>query len=207
MAPTPLTFSLFTWGAVVASSSPPSAASLSIPPSFASIENSRAMLAAKRRKAGKEELYSAKISEQHQFADQAALAERALADYVVRGGAKAFLYYFSYLDTEGYNSEPSTLGLKLGADHGGELPYVFGLLNRWKSPVPESDLKLQNVVMSYWTNFVKTLNPNGRGLPVWKSFGDSRDAAMVLDQSVGMRAHPRAAQLDLLRAHPAGRAY
>jgi para-nitrobenzyl esterase len=145
---------------------------------------------------------SAKVSQQHQFADQAALAERALADDVVRGGANAFLYYFSYLDTGGYNSEPSALGLKLGADHGAELPYVFGLLNRWKSAVPESDLKLENVVMSYWTNFVKTLDPNGSGVLVWKSFGDSRDAAMVLDQSVGMRTHPRTAQLDFLRAHP-----
>ena len=147
---------------------------------------------------------SAKASQQRQFADQVALGERALADDVVRGGANAFLYYFSYLDTGDYNSEPSTLGLKLGADHGAELPYVFGLLNRWKSAVPESDLKLQNVVMSYWTNFVKTLNPNGRALPVWKSFRDSRDAAMVLDQSVGMRAHPRGAQLEFFRAHPLG---
>lgn len=103
-----------------------------------------------------------------------------------------------------YNSEPSTRGLKLGADHGAELPYVFGLLNRWKSAVPESDLKLQNVVISYWTNFVKTLNPNGRYLPVGKSFRDSREAAMVVDQSVGMRAHPRGAQLDFFRAHPLG---
>ena len=76
------------------------------------------------------------------------------------------------------------------------------LLFRWKSVVPESDLKLQNVVMSYWTNFVKTLNPNGRDLPVEKSFRDSRDAAMVLDQSVGMRAHPRGAQLDFFRLIP-----
>jgi para-nitrobenzyl esterase len=147
---------------------------------------------------------SAKVSEQHQFSDQAAIAERDLADDVVRGGAKAFLYYFSYLDTGGYNSEPPTLGLKLGADHGAELPYVFGLLNRWKTAVPESDLKLQNIVMSYWTNFVKILDPNGPGLPVWKPFGDSHDAAMVLDQSVGMRLHPRAAQLDFLQAHPVG---
>jgi para-nitrobenzyl esterase len=144
---------------------------------------------------------SAKISQQHQIADRAALAERDLAADVVRGGAKAFLYYFSYLDTGGYNSEPPTLGLALGADHGAELPYVFGLLNRWKTTVPESDLKVQNVVMSYWTNFVKTLDPNESGLPIWKSYGESNDAVMVIDHSVGMRPHPRAAQLDFLQAH------
>lgn len=144
---------------------------------------------------------AAKTSQQVQIADRAALAERDLAGNVVRGGARAFLYYFSYLDTGGYNSEPPTLGLALGADHGAELPYVFGLLNRWKTTVPESDLKMQSVVMSYWTNFAKTLDPNGVGLPIWKSYGESNDAVMVLDHSVGMRPHPRAAQLDFLQAH------
>ena len=145
--------------------------------------------------------YAARISQQRQFADRTALAESSLAVGVVRGGAKAYLYYFSYVDTGGYNSEPPSQGLILGADHGAELPYVFGLLNRWNRPVPERDLKLQNVVMSYWTNFVKTLDPNGAGLPVWKSYGESSDAVIVLDKGVGMRPHPRRAQLDFLKTH------
>ena len=146
---------------------------------------------------------SAKKSQQVQIADRAALAERNLASEVVRGGSKAFLYYCSYLDTGGYNAEPPTLGLTLGADHGAELPYVFGLLNRWKKKVPESDLKVQSVVMSYWTNFAKTLDPNGTGLPIWKSYGESSDAVMVLDKSAAMQPHPRAAQLGFLKAHSA----
>jgi len=85
--------------------------------------------------------------------------------------------------------------------HGAELPYVFGLLNRWKARVPASDLKMQSAVMSYWTNFAKTLDPNGVGLPIWKSHGESSDAVMVLDKVVGMQPHPRAAQLDFLQAH------
>jgi para-nitrobenzyl esterase len=146
---------------------------------------------------------SAKVSQQHEFADKAAVAECNLAGYVVRGGAKAYLYYFSYLDKGGYNSEPPSLGLTLGADHGAELPYVFGLLSHWKTTVPENDLKLQTIVMSYWTNFVKTLNPNGPGLPDWNSYKENDDAVMVLDQKVGMQTHPRAAQLDFLQTHVA----
>jgi len=118
-------------------------------------------------------------------------------------GSRAFLYHPCYLDTGGYSAEPPTLGLILGADHGAELPYVFGLLDRWKTKIPESDLKMQSVVMSYWTNFAKTLDPSGTGLPTWKSYDESSDAVMVVGESVGMRPHPRRAQLDFLKTHSA----
>jgi len=88
-----------------------------------------------------------------------------------------------------------------GADHGGELWDVFGVLNHWKTTVPEADLKVQNIVMSYWTNFAKTLDPNAPGLPTWKPFSRSENEIMVLDQDVGMQAHPRAAQIDFLQVH------
>jgi len=144
---------------------------------------------------------SAKVSQQQQFADRTALAERKLAADLVRSGAKVFLYYFTYLDEGSYNSEPPTLGLRLGADHGAELPYVFGLLNHWKTTVPENDLMLQKVVMSYWTNFAKTLDPNGTDLSLWTSFARSDIDVMVLDRNVGMRTHPRTAQLSFLQTH------
>jgi para-nitrobenzyl esterase len=142
---------------------------------------------------------SAKISQQHQFADRTALSERELAGQATRNGARVYLYYFAYLDAGGYNSEPPTLGLRLGADHGAELPYVFGLLNHWETTVPGGDLKLQNIVMAYWTNFAKRLDPNGPGLPAWKPFKAGSDAVMVLDKTVGMQPHPRAAQIDFLQ--------
>lgn len=144
---------------------------------------------------------SAKASQQRQFADRTALAERNLATDINKSGAKVFLYYFSYLDEGDYNREPPTLGLRLGADHGAELPYVFGLLNHWKTTVPEKDLKLQSVMMSYWANFALNLDPNGENLPIWKSFRESGDVVMVLDHSVGMQPHPRKDQLDLMQAH------
>jgi para-nitrobenzyl esterase len=143
----------------------------------------------------------AKVSQQLEMADRTALGERYLADYVSRSGPTVFLYYFAYQDVGGYNSETPTLGLQLGADHGAELPYVFGLLNHWKTGVPPDDLALQTTVMAYWTNFAKTLNPNGTGLPVWKPFSESDSDVMVLDQNVGMESHPRASQLSFWQAH------
>jgi para-nitrobenzyl esterase len=144
---------------------------------------------------------ASKASQQRQFADHIAAGEQTLAVLMTSSGAKVHLYYFDYLDEGGYNSEPATLGLRLGADHGAELPYVFGLLNHWKAAVPDQDVKLQNVVMQYWTNFVKHLDPNGDGLPAWDVFKGTDGPVMVFDKSAGMRPHPRAAQVDFLCSH------
>jgi carboxylesterase type B len=58
--------------------------------------------------------------------------------------------------------------------------------------------------MSYWTNFIKKLDPNGANLAPWKPFSFSDDSIMVFDKNVGMRVHPRAAQVNFLQQH-AGR--
>jgi len=146
---------------------------------------------------------TAKVSQQRQFADRTAFGEQKLAADISRSGPKVYLYYFDYLDEGGYNAEPPTLGLRLGADHGAELPYVFGLLNHWKTAVPDEDVKLQNIVMQYWASFAKNLDPNGGGLPTWDPFTGTDGRVMVFDRSVGMRAHPRTAQVDFFRSHAA----
>lgn len=78
---------------------------------------------------------------------------------------------------------------------------MFGLMNDWKAPSPDQDMQLQNIVMQYWTNFAKNLDPNGKGLPVWDVFRGVDGPIMVLDKSPSMRPHPRMGQVEFLRAH------
>src|SRR5258708_13787417 len=59
-----------------------------------------------------------------------------------------------------------------GAVHSWELKYVFGNL---KQPTKPTDRKLSNEVQVYWSNFAKTGNPNGAGVPVWPKFGPGRE--------------------------------
>jgi para-nitrobenzyl esterase len=143
----------------------------------------------------------AKTSQQLQFADRTAAGARELAVAIQKSGNSIFLYLFSHLDTGNYNSEPPGLGLMLGADHGAELPYVFGLLNHWKAAVPENDRILQDRMMSYWTNFAKNLDPNGAGLPVWKPFNEKEDAVMSLEDDAGMKPHPREEQIRFIQSN------
>jgi para-nitrobenzyl esterase len=78
----------------------------------------------------------------------------------------------------------------IGARHAGEIEYVFGALDSvpdvsW----PAGDRALSDLMMSYWSNFAKTGNPNGPGLPTWPRY-ESGPGALVMHLDVTSRARP-----------------
>jgi para-nitrobenzyl esterase len=65
--------------------------------------------------------------------------------------------------------------------HADDLAYTFGepALRDWglESAV---DRNLSDQMQLYWTNFAKTGNPNGRGVPLWPAFDPKKRAYMAL---------------------------
>jgi para-nitrobenzyl esterase len=59
---------------------------------------------------------------------------------------------------------------KLGACHSAELFYVFGFTKLLLGFFFQ-DWALSEQIMTYWTNFAKSGNPNGGDLPEWPSYG------------------------------------
>ncbi len=72
-------------------------------------------------------------------------------------------------------------GKDVGARHAGEIEYVFGALKTTDVPWQPEDWKLSDQMMSYWSNFAKTGDPNGPGLPNWPRYDASGRQVMILD--------------------------
>ncbi len=59
----------------------------------------------------------------------------------------------------------------IGARHAGEIEYVFGTLDSVpKVTWTPADRTLSDQMRGYWSNFAKTGDPNGKGLPKWPKY-------------------------------------
>ena len=66
-----------------------------------------------------------------------------------------------------------------GAGHFSELWYMFGHLDQEPWHWRAADRALSTTMVSYWTNFVRTGDPNGAGLPDWPRTDPTK--AVILD--------------------------
>jgi para-nitrobenzyl esterase len=101
---------------------------------------------------------------------------------------------------------------KLGKiGHGAELPYVFGYPSTSLLEAHEGAAKaalhtrIENEIQSYWTNFAKTGDPNGPGLPRWPRFELKTQKAMDMGDNFVAVDLPERAAVDLLDAYHAAR--
>ncbi|MEQ1864603.1 MAG: carboxylesterase family protein [Micropepsaceae bacterium] len=116
----------------------------------------------------------------------------AWARQAAAGRGRVFFYQFSR--TPPFRDGDRYFGL--GATHGMEMPYVFDHLDQQQVAWTAKDRELAAIIPTYWTNFAKTGNPNGTGLPQWPDFRTSRDQVMVLGDTTGPQTIPRADALE-----------
>ncbi len=90
---------------------------------------------------------------------------------------------------------------KYGAFHTGEVAYAYDNLkfvDHQLRPLEPIDNELAKTIATYWANFIKKGNPNGKGLPQWPAYSATEKQIMVLGDTVQAKPLPDAPSLDFL---------
>ena len=82
-----------------------------------------------------------------------------------------------------------------GAWHSSDLWYWFGTLpNCWR-PMEDKDRALSAEMVGYLTNFCKTCNPNGEGLPAWQPSGKAQKKVLHMGEQETHMGNPSTLKL------------
>jgi para-nitrobenzyl esterase len=84
-----------------------------------------------------------------------------------------------------------------GAVHSAEIEYAMGNLdsNKVYAWTPD-DYQVSKVMQEYFANFIKTGNPNGKGLPAWPKFAEGQ--RLIIDVNTRADADKTRARYEFL---------
>lgn len=116
-----------------------------------------------------------------------------------KGHAKVYVYRFT-------RRLPARADfVKYGAFHSGEVAYAYDNLRFLNRPWQPIDHQLTATISTYWVNFAKTGNPNGKGLPVWPAYNTRDNQIMVLSEKPAATTLPDKAALDFMLKEVSGK--
>lgn len=113
------------------------------------------------------------------------------------GKSKVFFYYFD--QHPDYPEGSPHYGY--GSPHAQDVSYVFQHLDGNNPEITKSDFEISDAMATYWTNFAKYGNPNGKGVPQWPAFSNTNPTLMYFSQTPHLGPVPSAESLQVLDAY------
>lgn len=113
------------------------------------------------------------------------------------GKSKVFFYYFDQHPDHPKDSQY----YGFGSYHGQEVAYVFENLDTSNPQISKSDLEISNLMCTYWTNFAKYGDPNGKGIPAWPAFNNSDPKLMYFNNGAYTGPVPSLKSMEVLDSY------
>lgn len=88
-----------------------------------------------------------------------------------------------------------------GAFHSVEVPYALHTLHTWQRPWETEDRNIEALMVTYWTNFAKTGNPNGANVPQWRPYLKTEGNVLSISETTRMENSYMKRELDFLENH------
>jgi para-nitrobenzyl esterase len=108
------------------------------------------------------------------------------------GRSNVYTYLFTH-------PQPGATKERYQTFHSSELPYIFDNLKQTPRPWTADDAKIAESMSDYWTNFIATGDPNGRGLTAWQIFRETPAETMELGDRMGPRPITSRAKFEALK--------
>ena len=109
-----------------------------------------------------------------------------LEAHLITGGSPVYRYEFDQTLPLPADAPPGT---EAAAPHAADIEFVFRVLSSRNLPWRPQDHAVSELMAAYWTNFAKTGNPNGPGLPVWPAYR-AADGYRVMHLQAAAEARP-----------------
>jgi len=113
------------------------------------------------------------------------------------GKTKAYYYYFD--QHPDYPKDSPRFGF--GSPHGQDVAYVFEHLDTSNPQTTKTDQEISDAMGTYWTNFAKYGDPNGKGVAQWPAFSDDNPVVMYFSQTPHTGPVPDKESLKVLDAY------
>ena len=94
--------------------------------------------------------------------------------------SETWLYWFTM-------EPPIAESDRYGAFHAAEIGYVFGNVDLFGAVPTDADHALSDLMATVWTQFARTGNPNGEGLPEWPAYTPESEAYLEFGANTGAR--------------------
>ena len=87
--------------------------------------------------------------------------------------------------------------LRRGVSHADDILYLNGEFLNQPDKYP-AESAVAEIMQQYWVNFAKTGNPNGKGLPYWPTFDDTKPTTMQFANGASLIMRPNREQVDFV---------